>query len=40
MRLNVVAISEIANIFANSKNASYMNGTTHFLLWISLENTK
>ena len=32
MRLNVVAIPEILNIFSKSQNVSYMNGRTHFLM--------
>ena len=32
MRLNVVAIPEILNIFSKSQNVSYMNDRTHFLM--------
>ena len=40
MRLNVEAISEIFSFFAKSKNVSYMNGRTHFLLRRPLEIQK
>ena len=40
MRLDVEAIPEIVNIFAKSKNVSYMNGRTHFLMRSQLENRK
>ena len=40
MRLDVEAIPEIVNIFTKSKNVSYMNGITHFLMRRQLKNRK